>query len=236
MKRGKIKVYTVFFFKDSREQILSGDKWSSAPEVFLYLSPAPRSSGDISGASGTFRRSDDTIKTSQSTAGSEWCVRRDRREQKKEQKKNSQEKLRSGRSRTRVRRATRRESSLCLSSMKPRLEYFKWRRLKIARSHYIPTGSHQQGRGTGFGGEETATPSTTTNTNTNTNPPNMPPLVSVTWHEQPDERKHVWLTHRCLFFLNTGCLFREVWHLEVRLLTGSQMRRWSRINSLTQRM
>lgn len=65
--------------------------------------------------------------------------------------KKCQENLRSGWSRSRVRRATRRESSLCLSSMKPRLEYFKWPHLKIARSHYIPTGSHQEDRGMGLG-------------------------------------------------------------------------------------
>lgn len=103
-------------------------------------------------------------------------------------------------------------------------------------SNWQPSGGQRDGVGLGGKKQQHPPPPPPTPTPTPPTPPNMPPLVSVTWHGRPDERKHVWLTHPCLFFLNSGCLFGEVWHLEVQLLTGSQMRRWSRINSLTQRM
>lgn len=55
----------------------------------------------------------------------------------------------SGSSQTQVLRATQCESSLCLSSMKPRLEYFKPPRLKITpvtlHSNWQPSGGQRHG-------------------------------------------------------------------------------------------
>lgn len=141
-----------------------------------YLSPAPRCSGDISRSLGTFRRFDDTV----TKANTGWCSEAGNEKlvfSVKKKKKNCQPKLRF-RTKLRFLRATLRENSLCLSSMKPWLEYFKGPLLKITRSHYIPTGSHQEDRMMGLGGGR----------NSNTLHLHRPPKTSQTplricqWH------------------------------------------------------